>query len=64
MSDDAARFTVLELRTRTPDLTGPEQAEVFDRLPAVLQAEAWAGLREWTDHRSQRDFEDWCGDDR
>jgi hypothetical protein len=57
-----SRFGFAELHARTPDLSGPERAEVFNALPDVLQDQAWADLREHADYRSHRDFEDWCRD--
>jgi hypothetical protein len=60
----AVPFTFGALKRRTEDLSPREQHVVFGELPEALQAEAWANLREQTDWRSQRDFEDWCGDDR
>jgi hypothetical protein len=57
-----AEFTFLELHDRTPDLTGPERADVFYRLPEQLQTQAWARLAESTGDRSQREFDVWCRD--
>jgi hypothetical protein len=56
-------FSVLELRERTPGLTGAERLEVFHALPDPLQREAWVSLREHFDHVAELDFRDWCGDD-
>jgi hypothetical protein len=57
-------FDFVAFRRRTEDLSPSDQLAVFWDLPDVLQAEAFACLREQTDWRSQRDFEETCGDDR
>jgi hypothetical protein len=57
-----AEFTFHELHARTTDLTGPERAAVFDRLPDELQTQAWARLRERFDHIAELDHRDWCRD--
>ena len=56
-------FTFLDVRERTPTLTGEQRKAVFDALPPILQRECWEDLAEWADDRSAADFELWCGDD-
>jgi len=62
LSEGAVPFRFLDLRERTPSLGGSERKAVFEALPATLQREAWRDLFEWTDRRSEHDFEVWCRD--
>lgn len=52
------RFTFQQLQRATPTLSGPARLRFFYQLPAVLQAEAWAALREHWDYVSSRENED------
>jgi hypothetical protein len=43
-------LTFAALHERTPGLSGPERMALFYCLPAALQRQAWAALREHCDH--------------
>jgi len=56
----ARSFTFAELHARTAELDGPQRLDVFGHLPAILQQQCWADLRERFDHVAALDHRDYC----